>query len=47
MEQQTNELGIWYPSSITFIVNGKEYKGYPAPMSLLAVTLQWSILNKL
>jgi len=38
---------LWYPKSITIIVNKKEYKGYPAPMSLLAVTLELIKLNKL
>jgi hypothetical protein len=34
-----NDLGRWHPTSITFIVNGKEYKGYEAPMSLLVMSL--------
>ena len=40
MVQQTNLLGLWYPTSITLIVNGVEYRGYPAPMSLLNVNLE-------
>ena len=40
MLQQTNDLGRWYPTSITIIVNGKEYKGYQAPMSLAFYTLE-------
>lgn len=40
MAQQTNLLGRWYPTSITLIINGIEYKGYPAPMSLLAINLE-------
>ena len=47
MAQQTNKLGIWYPTSITLIVNGIEYKGYPAPMSLLAVNLEQCRLYRL
>ena len=47
MAQQTyNPLGIWYPSSITFIVNGKEYSGYSAPMDLFSITLEWIRLSK-
>ena len=48
MVQQTyNSLGIWYPTSITFIVNEKEYSGYPVPMDLFSITLEWIRLNKL
>ena len=44
MEEQTNKLGVWYPSSITFIVNDVEYKGYPAPMDWFVALLEWSLL---
>jgi len=48
MAQQTaNPLGKWYPTSITFIVNGKKYSGYSVPMSLFSITLEWIRLSKL
>ena len=46
-QQIDNPLGIWYPTSITLIVNGVEYSGYPTPMSLFSITLEWIRLNKL
>jgi hypothetical protein len=44
MEEQTNKLGVWYPSSITLIVNDVEYKGYPAPMTWFSALLEMSML---
>jgi len=46
-QQIYNPLGIWYPTSITFIVNGKEYREYSAPMDLFSITLEWIRLSKL
>jgi hypothetical protein len=31
---------VWYPSSITIIVYGKEYKNYKVPMSLFSLTIE-------
>lgn len=47
MAEETIDLGIWTPTSITFIVNGKKYEGYPAPMSLFAMSLELIRLSKL
>ena len=44
MAQQTSLLGAWQPTSITFIINDVEYKGYPAPMYWLSALLEMSIL---
>jgi hypothetical protein len=44
MVEQTNKLGAWYPTSITFVVNDVEYKGYPAPMHWFVALLEMSIL---
>jgi hypothetical protein len=46
MAQQTNLLGAWRPTSITFIVNDVEYKGYPAPMDWFSALLEMSILYR-
>ena len=45
-EKQTNLLGVWCPTSITFIINDVEFKGYPAPMDRLTAFLEILILNK-
>ena len=47
MAEETNKLGVWIPTSITFIVNGRKYEGYPSPMSLFAISLELSRLNRL
>lgn len=31
---------VWYPSSITIMVYGKEYKNYKVPMSLFSYTIE-------
>ncbi len=39
-----NDL-VWYPKSVTFIVNGKKYEGYKTPMSYFIATIIWINLN--
>jgi len=40
MKNTMQELGMFYPSSITLIVYGKEYKNYKVPMSLFQLTIE-------
>ena len=47
MAHQTDDLGMWTPTSITFIVNGIKYEGYPVPMSLFAISLELIKLYRL
>ena len=47
MEKEINQLGRWQPTSITIVAKGKEYRGYPAPWSLFAFTLEWIKLHRL
>lgn len=35
-----NQLGIYNPTSITIMVNGKEYKNYKAPMTLFSLSIE-------
>jgi hypothetical protein len=38
---------IWYPKSVTFIVNGKKYEGYKTPMNYFIATIIWiNLINK-
>jgi hypothetical protein len=37
---------VWYPKSVTFIVNGKKYEGYKTPMNYFIATVIWSNLIK-
>lgn len=38
---------VWYPKSVTFIVNGIEYKDYKTPMSYFMATIIWiNLLNQ-
>jgi hypothetical protein len=36
---------VWYPKSVTFIVNGKKYEGYKTPMSYLIACITWINLH--
>jgi hypothetical protein len=38
-------LGIFKPTSITLIVNGKKYDGYKAPMDLFTYSIEILRLN--
>ena len=46
MEEEINQLGRWQPASITIVAKGKEYRGYPAPWSLLSFSLEWIKLHR-
>ena len=35
-----NQLGIYNPTSITIMVNGKEYKNYKTPMTLFSLSIE-------
>ena len=38
---------VWYPKSITFIVNGKKYEGYKTPMNyFIALITLINLINK-
>jgi hypothetical protein len=40
MKTAMEELGLFYPSSITIIVYGKQYKNYKVPMSLFSLSIE-------
>ncbi len=38
---------IWYPKSVTFIVNGKKYEGYKTPMNYFIACIIWfNLINQ-
>jgi hypothetical protein len=39
-----NDL-VWYPKSVTFIVNDKKYEGYKTPMTYLIASIIWINLH--
>jgi hypothetical protein len=39
------DLGIFKPTSITLIVNGKKYDGYKTPMDLFTYSIEFLRLN--
>ena len=36
---------VWYPKSVTFIVNGKKYEGYKTPMNYFIACITWINLH--